>query len=43
MNGNFANIGEKPTAEQFEHGIQVINEDQEFKFELLSSNLETHS
>ena len=32
MNGKFANIGERPTAEQFEHGIQVINEDQDFKY-----------
>ena len=39
MNGNFANIGEKPTAEQFGNGIQVINEDQEFKYGLLSSCL----
>lgn len=31
VNGHFANVGEKPTKEQYEHGIQVINEDQEFK------------
>lgn len=31
VNGHFANMGEKPTKEQYEHGIQVINEDQEFK------------
>lgn len=31
VNGHFANIGEKPSKEQFEHGIQIINEDQEFK------------
>lgn len=30
VNGHFANVGEKPTKEQYEHGIQVINEDQEF-------------
>ncbi|KAL8748026.1 MAG: hypothetical protein Q9190_000176 [Brigantiaea leucoxantha] len=30
VNGHFANVGEKPTKELFEHGIQVINEDQEF-------------
>lgn len=34
VNGHFANMGEKPTAEQYEHGIQVINEDQEFKYSL---------
>lgn len=43
MNGNFANIGEKPTAENYEHGIQVINEDQEFKYELLSSTRELNA
>lgn len=31
VNGHFANVGENPTKEQYEHGIQVINEDQEFK------------
>ncbi|KAK3169742.1 Dynamin-like GTPase that mediates homotypic ER fusion [Lepraria neglecta] len=30
VNGHFANMGEKPTKEQYEHGIQVINENQEF-------------
>ncbi len=34
VNGHFANVGEKPTKEQYEHGIQVINEDQEFKYVL---------
>ena len=32
MNGHFARVGDKPTKEQFEHGIQVISEDQEFKY-----------
>ena len=32
VNGHFANVGEKPTKEHFEHGIQVINENQEFKY-----------
>jgi len=32
VNGHFANVGEKPTKEHFEHGIQVINEVQEFKY-----------
>ena len=31
MNGHFASVGEKPTREQYEHGIQIIDEDQEFK------------
>lgn len=30
VNGHFANVGEKPTKEQYERGIQVINENQEF-------------
>ncbi|MCJ1348755.1 Dynamin-like GTPase that mediates homotypic ER fusion [Peltigera leucophlebia] len=30
VNGHFANVGQKATKEQFEHGIQVINENQEF-------------
>ncbi|KAI4137397.1 MAG: hypothetical protein LQ341_005160 [Variospora aurantia] len=34
VNGHFANVGEKPTKEQYEHGIQVINEDQEFNHAL---------
>ena len=33
VNGHFAGMGEKPTREQFEHGIQVINENQEFKYD----------
>ena len=32
VNGHFATMGEKPTKEQYEHGIQVINENQEFKW-----------
>jgi hypothetical protein len=34
VNGHFANMGEKPTKEQYDHGIQVINENQEFKYGL---------
>ena len=32
MNGHFANVGDKSTKEQFGHGVQVISEDQEFKY-----------
>lgn len=32
MNGHFANVGDAPTKEQYEHGIQVIDEDKEFKY-----------
>lgn len=31
VNSHFANVGEKATKEQYEHGIQVVNEEQEFK------------
>lgn len=31
VNGHFASVGEEPSAEQYEHGIQVIDEDQTFK------------
>ncbi|CAD6451757.1 b58e7377-7261-499a-a9c5-c074dc576076 [Sclerotinia trifoliorum] len=30
MNGNFASVGDAPTKEQYEHGIQVIDEQKEF-------------
>ncbi|KAI9650977.1 Dynamin-like GTPase that mediates homotypic ER fusion [Ciborinia camelliae] len=30
MNGNFASVGDSPTTEQYEHGIQVIDEQKEF-------------
>lgn len=36
VNGHFANVGEKPTKEQYEHGIQVIDENQEFNHNLPS-------
>ena len=39
VNGHFANMGENPTKEQYEHGIQVINENQEFKYATTSSRL----
>lgn len=32
MNGNFASVGDAPTKEQYEHGIQVIDEQKEFKY-----------
>jgi protein SEY1 len=31
MNGHFAGVGDAPTKEQYEHGIQVIDEEKEFK------------
>lgn len=32
MNGHFASVGEHAARQQYEHGIQVINEDKEFKY-----------
>jgi hypothetical protein len=32
MNGHFASVGESPSKEQYEHGIQVIDEEKEFKY-----------
>lgn len=34
INGNkhFANVGDVPTKEQYERGIQVIDEEKEFKY-----------
>jgi hypothetical protein len=32
MNGHFAGVGDAPTMEQYEHGIQVIDEEKEFKY-----------
>jgi hypothetical protein len=31
MNGHFAAVGDEPTAQHYEHGIQVIDEDKAFK------------
>ena len=38
INGNkhFANVGDAPSKEQYERGIQVINEEKEFKYALPS-------
>ena len=32
VNGHFASVGAMPTKEQYERGIQIIDEDQEFKY-----------
>ncbi|KAI0843336.1 root hair defective 3 GTP-binding protein [Hypoxylon sp. FL0890] len=39
MNGHFSSVGEAPTKAQYEHGIQVIDEDKEFN-ENISSYLQ---
>lgn len=31
MNGHFASVGEEPTSQRYEHGVQVIDEDKAFK------------
>lgn len=42
MNGHFAGVGDAPTKEQYEHGIQVIDEDKEFKYVFLVQNVPPH-
>jgi hypothetical protein len=32
MNGHMARVGDQPTAGSFGHGVQVIDEDKEFKY-----------
>jgi hypothetical protein len=34
MNGHFASVGTAPTKQQYEKGIQVIDEEKEFKYVL---------
>lgn len=36
VNGHFASVGQNGTA-NFEHGVQVIDEDKEFKYDLDNS------
>jgi hypothetical protein len=38
MNGHFAGVGDAPTKEQYEHGIQVIDEEKEFKYVFNGTN-----
>ncbi|CAP71009.1 uncharacterized protein PODANS_6_3800 [Podospora anserina S mat+] len=42
MNGHFAAIGNGPTAKQYDHGIQVIDEDKSFNTNLNDYLTETH-
>ncbi|KAL2133445.1 hypothetical protein VTI74DRAFT_2331 [Chaetomium olivicolor] len=42
MNGHFAAVGDGPTAQQYEHGIQVIDEDKAFNTNLNDYLHETH-
>ncbi len=32
MNGHFSAVGDKPDDSKYEHGVQVIDEDKEFKY-----------
>lgn len=32
MNGHFAAVGDAPTAQQYEHGVQVIDEEKQYKY-----------
>ncbi|KAK6211976.1 Dynamin-like GTPase that mediates homotypic ER fusion [Pestalotiopsis sp. IQ-011] len=36
MNGHFASVGEEPSAAQYEHGVQVIDEDKVFNSKISS-------
>lgn len=31
MNGHFSAVGDAPAAQQYEHGVQVIDEDKQYK------------
>jgi hypothetical protein len=42
MNGHMAGVGEQPTPANFEHGVQVIDEEKEFKY-VASSFFQLHS
>lgn len=41
MNGHFNAVGDAPSAQQFEHGIQVIDEDKEYKSVITEPPVET--
>ena len=32
MNGHFSAVGETPAAGEYEHGVQVVDEEKEFKY-----------
>lgn len=32
MNGHFSAVGDQPSDGKYEHGVQVIDEDKEFKY-----------
>lgn len=38
MNGHFSAVGDKPDDSKYEHGVQVIDEDKEFKYVSLSGD-----
>ncbi|KAK7746841.1 Dynamin-like GTPase that mediates homotypic ER fusion [Cytospora paraplurivora] len=42
MNGHFAAIGDESTAQQYEHGIQVVDEDKQYNTQLNEYLAETH-
>lgn len=43
MNGHFAAVGDTPSAEQYGHGVQVIDEDKQYKSVALFSRPSTSS
>jgi hypothetical protein len=40
MNGHFSAVGDQPASRRYEHGVQVIDEDKEFKYVSLCSRLD---
>lgn len=34
MNGHFASVGAEPGAQDYEHGVQVIDDQKEFKYDI---------
>ncbi|ROW17024.1 hypothetical protein VPNG_01035 [Cytospora leucostoma] len=42
MNGHFAAVGDESTAQQYEHGIQVVDEDKQYNTQLNEYLVETH-
>lgn len=38
MNGHFAAVGDAPSAQHYEHGVQVIDEDKQYKSVALPSS-----
>lgn len=40
MNGHFASVGADPSVQDFEHGVQVIDDQKEFKCDATALSLQ---